>query len=265
MAINHKLENPMTHEKEINWMKILFAIVLIIVVLSLGIIIGSSIYTSSNQSNLSTNNIPTPPTTATNAAKDLGPQNSTLNFSSKYPQSQQGSLSFLVTDPTPTGGAVPSNTATPPKGLTKPVLTTVTPGSLNITIPKVEVQMNSSKFGKVPTEYSGWETLNNTASSPINLLALSSGTKSINLGTTNLLAGTYNAIKIFISKVTATVNGANVSVNLPPNDFIMVTHNIVVNPSSAVSVTVAFDASKMLQESNGSYYFIPKIINIKVG
>ena len=34
MAINNKLENPMTHDKEINWMKILFAIVLIIVVLS---------------------------------------------------------------------------------------------------------------------------------------------------------------------------------------------------------------------------------------
>ena len=264
MAINHKLNNPMTHDKEVNWMKILLVVVLIIVVLSLGIIIGDSLNVSTNQGNLNTSSNPVPPVTSSSAVKDLGPQNSTLNFSNKYPQSQKGSLSFLVTDPT-ISTTPPSRTVTPPKGVTKPVLQTVVPQVLNITISKVEVQMSASKFVKVPTEYSGWETLNNTVATPIDLLTLKANSSTVNLGTTNLLAGTYNAIKIFISRVSATVDGNVVPVNVPSNDFIMVTHNISVNPSSNVTVTVAFDGTQMLQETGGKYYFAPRISTIKVG
>ncbi|MCL4392949.1 DUF4382 domain-containing protein [Patescibacteria group bacterium] len=263
--MNHKLDNPLTYDKEINWMKILFAVVLIMVVLSLGIIIGTSITMSSSNSNTSSTASVPPPPTASNATKDLGPQSSSLNFSNKYPQSKNGSLTFSVTDPTvntsPAGHSV-----TPPKGVTKPKLVTVVAQALDITVSKVEVHMNSSKFGSVPSQYSGWETLNNTAiNTPINLLALKASSGSVNLGTTNLLAGTYNEVKIFISKVSATVNGASVPVNVPPNDFIMFTQNVTVNPSTKSSVTVAFDGAQMLQEANGVYYFTPKIAKVSVG
>ena len=263
--MNHKLDNPLTYDKEINWMKILFAVVLIMVVLSLGIIIGTSITMSSSKSNISsTSSIPSPPTVS-NATKDFGPQSSALNFSNKYPQSKNGSLTFAITDPT-VNASPSSHSVTPPKGVTKLKLVDVVAQTLNITVSKVEVHMNSSKFGSVPKQYNGWETLNNTAiNTPINLLALKVSSGSINLGTTNLLSGTYNEVKIFISKVSATVNGVNVPVNVPPNDFVMFTQNITVNPATKSSVTVAFDGAHMLQKANGAYYFTPKIAKVSVG
>ncbi len=247
MGIKHVLTNPLNNDMEINWTKVLWIAVFVAIILSVGILIGSSLEHASNivaqnsSSNVQ-NNIPT-------AAIDQGPANYKLNFSNQYPKNLQGNLQFGITDGT---NAIQSNT----KDL-------VSPQNVSIVFRKVEVKYNNNTTNTKSYKYNGWETLDLTNNVTSNLLSLSSQNIEY-LGSTSLISGSYSDIKLYIASATATINGVTKNLVVASNDYLEIAQTFSIHNLQTTYVAVQFDASQMVENMNGKYYLVPNLAGVNV-
>ncbi len=111
---------------------------------------------------------------------------------------------------------------------------------------------------QVHSEANGWVTVSNETKQ-YDLLALKqSGAVSL-LANANLTAGTYDQVKLTVTKVTVTKAGVVSDAKLPSGELKLV-GNIVVNADKTSSVVFDFMADKSLHTTgNGKFIFAPVI------
>ncbi len=253
MGIKHVLTNPLDKTLEVNWLKVLFIAIFAVVVLSLGILIGSSLQHDSSiisQSNLSNsqNSIPV-------ASIDKGPANYKLNFSNQYPSNLKGNLQFGVTNSS-------NATASTNKNI-------VSPQSISIMFRKVEVKYTNLTTNTKSYKYNGWETLNLKNNVTSNLLSLGSGSIGASsnieyLGSTSLISGSYSDIKLYIASATAEINGVTQNLVIPSNDYLEVAQTFAIHNLQTTYVAVQFSGSQMVEMINGKYYLVANLAGVTV-
>jgi len=123
--------------------------------------------------------------------------------------------------------------------------------SVFVTVNKVEIH----------SAINGWATISNETKQ-YDLLALKqSGAVSL-LANANVNVGTYDQIKIMVSKVVVVKNGVSQEAKLPSGELKII-GNIVVNADKTSSMVLDFIADKSLHTTgNGKFIFAP-VIKIK--
>ena len=248
MGIKHVLTNPLNRNMEINWIKVLWIAVFVAIILSIGILIGSSLEHASimiaqNTSSSSQNNVPV-------GAVDSGPANYKLNFSNKYPKNLTGNLQFGITDSTNTAATNIKNLASPQ--------------NVSIVFRKVEVKYNNKATTTKSSKYNGWETLDLTNNVASNLLSIGAPSNVEYLGSTSLVSGSYSKIKLYIASATAQINGVTKNLVIPSNDYLEIAQTFTIHNLQTTYVAVQFDAAQMVEKLNGKYYLIPNLAGVNV-
>jgi len=153
-----------------------------------------------------------------------------LNEKSSYNPKTQGKIIFGITDAAANMGDV---------------------SAVLITVNRVQIH----------SEASGWVTVSNETKQ-YDLLALKqSGAISL-LASSTAAIGTYDQVKLMISKVIVTKNGVQIEAKLPSGELKIV-GNLVVNPDRTSSMVFDFIADKSLHiTGNGKLIFAP-VIKIK--
>ncbi len=118
-----------------------------------------------------------------------------------------------------------------------------------VTIDKLEVHSSAS----------GWVTLS-TQVKQYELLELKASGASALLADANLAAGTYEQIRLHVSKVEVTVDGEVQEAKLPSNSLKIV-GNFTVVAGETTTLSLDFEADKSLHRTgNGKYIFAPVIL-----
>jgi hypothetical protein len=158
-------------------------------------------------------------------------------------------------NPSPSGSATP--TAIPTAGAQGRVIFQITdPGSasiqgataINMTVDKVEVHSAAQ----------GWVTVS-TVARKYDLLQLKSSGTAMLLADANVPAGTYDQIRLDISKVQVTANGKVSDAKLPSNTLKIV-GNLTVSANQTSTASLDFMADKSLHvTSNGTFILTPVV------
>lgn len=127
------------------------------------------------------------------------------------------------------------------------------------TISSVVVTVNKVQLG---SEENGWITVS-TATKNYDLIALKQSNITSLYGDATVPAGTYNQIRLDISKVVITDNGVAHDAKLP-SGVLKIDGNFVVKDGQTSTVVFDFKADKSIHiTGNGKYIFAP-VINLEV-
>lgn len=145
---------------------------------------------------------------------------------------------------------------------------------LNLTITKVEVHMaylgdpkdNKAKPSISPSPSEGknvdhWETLNITTPFTVDLVDLAKTKDFAQLGITELAAGRYTEVRLYISSATATLaDGTTVPLTvLGRNDVVRVTRPFTINAGQTTTLTMDIDAKHSVIKAGGQYLLKPVV------
>jgi len=239
-----------------------------------------------------------------NADHTMGPQTSSGNWSNSLPSFLKGQLVFAVTDPVQGGrpadlgsqGQRPTDSFHTQPTHTLPVQAqgngqsgqgtagasmhgpqTVT--ALNITISKVEVHIAYQGTPSEPSitpEQPGispaqqgqpvdhWETLDLNVPTTLDLVQLAQTNDLSTLGLTNLAAGRYTEVRLYVSSATATLSdGTTVDLTIVGKDNIVrVVQPFVVSAGQTTTLTMAFDAQHSVVAVGGKYLLKPVVAKL---
>ncbi|MDP3888558.1 MAG: DUF4382 domain-containing protein [bacterium] len=151
--------------------------------------------------------------------------------------------------------------------------------SLVINFYRAEVHLAGSKKGEdgensagsVYKSYWGsknsgwWELLNISGEKSIDLVALAQNSASELLGNTDLAAGKYTEIRIYVSSATATIGGKNVELTILGKDKIVrVVNTFTVIAGQTTKLTVDFDAQHSVIKAGDKYLLRPVVARLIV-
>lgn len=216
----------------------------------------------------------------------MGPPSHVGNFSNTLPTNMLGGLSFYVTDPPPPGRGKPSNAPTAPANPSQSLEPSQAEGggrnngpqnvsSLVITITKVEVHLAylgspgdtnapsvSPNAGRKNIDH--WETLNVAAGTKVDLVQIAQNGVPISLGLTNLAAGRYTEIRLYLSAGRATLSdGTTVNLTLlGRNNIVRVVRPFTITAGIATPLTIDFDAQRSVIKSGNDYILKPVVARI---
>jgi len=227
----------------------------------------------------------------------MGPQSSVGNWSNSLPAFLKGKLVFTVTDPVqndkpsdqenqdqkPSGH--PTHTMptqaqkdNQDKGNNKQTVT-----ALKLTITKVEVhiayQGTPGDQGDKPSTTPGqnghpttsptpqgqavdhWETLNIVNPTTVDLVQLAKTNSLSTLGLTNLAAGKYTEVRLYVKSATASFsNGSPVNLTILGKDNIVrVVHPFTIAANHTTNLTMDFDAQHSVV-TTGSQYLLKPVV-----
>lgn len=150
-----------------------------------------------------------------------------LSQTSSYNQQAQGHIVFGITDAAENMGSV---------------------SSVFVTVNKVEMH----------SEIDGWITVSNETKQ-YDLLALKQSGKVSLLASSTVPVGTYNQVRLMVSKVVVVRNGVSEEAKLPSGELKLI-GNIKVNADQTSSMVFDFIADKSLHlTGNGKFIFAPVV------
>lgn len=239
-------------------------------------------------------------TTTTNADGTMGQTTWLGNFSNKLPTTMLGTLDVLVTDPDqgkrPTDVPTPQPTHVLPSQAQGQSPNDKQPSSVNlsslvITFKKVEIHMDylgtpgeDSKISPtsgpsrsplpsvLPTRFpvgrfqtntpvDHWEVIEMPAPVTVDLVALAKTHDLARLGLTQLAAGQYSEIRLYIDSVTATLsNGTKITPVIPGHaNIVRIVERVKVLAGKTTTVTADFDAQNSVIQ-NGTLYLLTPVV-----
>ena len=193
-----------------------------------------------------------------------------------------GQLNFSITDPGL--GSSLSNDK-------KKVQATITPANdstkrqnngpqnitaLNLTITKVEVhfatneEISSQTATTTPTisptePIDHWQALHIKNPFTVDLVKLANTNSILSLGLTNLPAGKYTQVRLFLSTASATLaSGAIVNLDMLGKDNVVkIIQPFTINPGKTTTLIVDFDAQHSVVKADGKYILKPVVAKIE--
>ena len=231
--------------------------------------------------------------TTNNPDGTMGPDTWYGNASNSVPSYLKGSLFFKVTDPMPDNPGSQGQANRPTESFRKP--SDVGAGNqgtnsaqqnngpetltaLNLTIDKVEVHMayqgnpqnnqggdaSSAAGANSGKAVDHWETLNITTPITVDLVSLASTNDSAPLGITQLAAGRYTEVRLYVSEATATLaDGTQVTLTIPGTDKIVrVVRTFVITAGQQTVLTMDFDAQHSVVKAGENYLLRPVVARL---
>lgn len=248
-------------------------IIIVILLIGLGLtayLVQNSTQTQQEASQIENINTGSEITNTKNSDSTMGPDNASKNYSSTLKKEELGSLTFSVIDPIqvaqntllPTGiptitgslNAPRNSTASAPKQGTQKVK------SLIVTVKKIEVHLKRSA-----NKSDVWETLNMPQPISMDLVQLIEGGV-VNLGLTELVAGEYSEVRVYIQSANATLENSQV-VNLALKDrdpIIRVVKDFTIDKGKNTNLILDFDAMNSVIYTGKEYLLRPVIAKLLV-
>ncbi len=232
----------------------------------------------------------------------MGPQTSIGNWSNALPAFLKGKLVFAVTDPVQNGKPSDQDQNQKPSGQPTHTMPTQaqnnnnqdhgegknqqTITALKITVTKVEVhiayQGTPGDQGDKPSTTPGqnghptvspsqqgqavdhWETLNIVNPTTVDLVQLAKTNSLSTLGLTNLAAGKYTEVRLYVKSATATVsNGSPVNLTIHGKDNIVrVVQPFTIAANQTTKLTMDFDAQHSVVQANGQWFLKPVVAHL---
>lgn len=179
----------------------------------------------------------------------MGPAIWEDNFSNSLTPEQQGTTTLLIAATTQG-----SNTMIPTQAGQEYIPNI---NSLIVTFTKVEVHL-SQTLDKKRTDH--WEILSMKSPTTVDLMQLSHGNVSL-LGLTNLAAGMYTELRVYLANPSAVLtDGTKVVLTMPGrNNIIRITQPFMVFPGSNTNLTLDFDTQHSILVTGSTFILKPVI------